>query len=78
MAGEVFCVVLALAVHVVDGFGKDARPVLACSLAMSEGIFDPDLRDVRAVRFDLAFRDRDASVAGLHLNAMVGDAQADR
>ena len=77
MAGEVFCVVLALAVHMVNGFGEDARAVLACPLAMSVSIFDTNLRDVRVVGLDVAFGNGDAPVTGLHLNAVVGDAQTD-
>ena len=78
MAGKVFRIVLALAVHVVHGFGEDADTVLTGSRAVRVGVFNTDLSDVRVIGGDIAFGDCDASTADSHLDSVIGNAEADR
>jgi len=48
------------------------------ALAVTLGIRNPDLNDLGVVGRDRAFGDREAAVTRLHLNAVIGNAQADR
>jgi hypothetical protein len=41
------------------------------------GVFDANLHDVRMVRHHMTFGDGEAPIAGLHLNAVIRDAEAD-
>jgi hypothetical protein len=77
VAEEVLGVVLALAIDVVLWFREDDGPVAASALAMADGVFDANLNDVGAFRFDVAFGDRNAAVSRSHLDTMVGDAETD-
>lgn len=77
VAVKVLSVVLTLAIRLVLGFRQDHGTVLSRPLAMSFGIFDPNLNDVRIVRYHVAFGDGEASLTGLHLDAVIGDAEAD-
>src|SRR5579862_7376504 len=74
---KVLSVVLTLAIGLVFRLGQDNGSVLPRALTVPAGILDPDLNDMRFVWRDLALRNSDATVAGLHLNAVVGNAQAD-
>ena len=78
VATKVLSVVLAFAVGLVLRLGEDEGSILPRALTVPLGIFDPDLNDVRVVRRGLAFSDSEAAVAGFHLDAVIGDAQADR
>jgi hypothetical protein len=62
----------------VSRFGQDDRAVLPRAVAMTVGIFDPDLNDVRVVRRDVALGYGETPVAGAHLDPVVGDAQTNR
>src|SRR5215475_203608 len=78
MAEEVLHVVLALAVHMIGRFGEDDSTVLAGAGTVAVGILNADLRDMGVLGDDDAFGNGEASLAGSHLNAMVGDAKANR
>lgn len=71
---KVLGIVLALAVGVIAGFGQDDRSVLPRTLAVALGIFNPDLNQMRVVRRGIALSNREASLAGLHLDTVIGDA----
>jgi hypothetical protein len=77
VAVKVLSVVLALAIRLILGFRQDGGSVLSRSVAVSLGIFDANLNDVRVIRYHVAFGDREAPIAGFHLDAMIGDAEAD-
>src|SRR3954471_2828134 len=77
MAIKVLGIILALAVGMVLRLGQDEGAVLPCALAMPFGILDPNLDDVRVVWRHRAFGDGEAAVPGFHLNAVIGDAEAD-
>ena len=77
VAVEVLSVVLALAIGMVFRFAQDSCAIVPSALAMAVGIKDADLHVLRLVRRHLAFCDGEAAIAGFHLNAVVGDAQAD-
>jgi len=78
VAVEVLSVVLALTIGLVQGFSQDDGAVLPCLLAMRPGILDADLDDVRIVRYNGAFRNGDAAIADFHLDAVIGNPEADR
>jgi len=77
MASEVLRIVLAFAVDMVDGLRQDSRAVPAGSFAVGDGVFNPDLNDVRVVGGDVALSNRYASTSGSHLDSVVGDAETD-
>src|SRR5690349_16279554 len=77
VAMEVLRVVLALAIRLVCRLGQDDGSVLSRACTVTLGILDPDLNDMRVVRRNRALGDREATVARLHLDAVIGDAQAD-
>ncbi len=78
VAAKVLGVVLALAIGLISGFSQNLRSVLPCPFAVSLGIFDPNLHDVRIVWRNVAFCDGETAVAGLHLDAVIGDAKTNR
>ncbi len=75
VAVKVLRVVLALAVGMFRGFSQDCGAILPCAFAVAVRVFDADLHDVAAVGRDVAFGDGEATFAGLHLNAVIGDAE---
>jgi len=75
---EVLGIVLALAIRMISGFAQDGGAVPACALAVAFGIFDANLDRLRVVGHHIAFGYGEATIAGLHLDAVVGDAKADR
>lgn len=77
VAVKVLRVVLALAIRLVLGFRQNNGPVSSRSIAMPLCVFDANLNDMRLVGYRTAFRDGEATFAGVHLNAVIGDAQAD-
>jgi len=77
VAVKVLSVVLALAIGLVLRFSQDDGAVLPCLFAMSLSILDANLDDVRTVGYDVAFRNGDAAIAGFHLDAVIGDPEAD-
>src|SRR5579871_1252667 len=76
MAVEILRVVLALPVDVVSGFGENDGAGLTGSLAVRSRIFHANLRDVATSWRDVSFCDGETAFAGAHLDAMIGDAQA--
>ena len=77
VAVKVLSVVLALAIGLVLGFGQDHGTVLSRSLAVRLSIFDANLNDVRVVGYHVAFGDGEAAITGFHLDAVIGDTEAD-
>ena len=77
VAVKVLSVVLALAIGLVFRFGQDDGSVLPRAFAVSVGIFDTNLNDVRMVGLHIPFGDGEAALAGFHLDAVVGDAKTD-
>jgi hypothetical protein len=77
MSPKVLSVVLALAVGLVLGLRQDDRTVLLRSLAVTLGIFDTNLNDVRGVGNRVAFSDGEAAIASFHLDAVIGNAETD-
>ena len=75
---KILSIVLALAVGVVLWLSEDDGAVLPCALAMTLGIFDANLNDMRPIRHGIAFGNGEAALAGLHLDAVIGDAESDR
>jgi hypothetical protein len=78
MAAKVLSVVLALSIGLILRLSQDDGTVPSRTLAVTLSIFDPNLNDVRIVGYYIAFGDREAAVAGFHLNAVIGDAKTDR
>jgi len=76
VAVKILRVVLALAIWVIFRLVQDNRAVLSRSLAVLLSIFNPNLDMLRIVGLHIAFRNRETAIAGLHLNAVIGDAQA--
>ena len=77
VAVKVPSVVLSLAIGMVLRFSQDDGTVSSRALAVTLGIFDANLNDVRIVGYHVAFGDGEAAVAGFHLDAVIGDAKAD-
>ena len=77
VAVKVLSIVLALAIRLLLGFSQDDSSVLPRPLAVTLGIFDANLNDVRVVGDHVAFGDGEAAIAGLHLDAVIGDAETD-
>ena len=75
---KVLSVVLALAIGLVLGFSQDDGTILPRALAVSVSISNADLNYVRIIGHDVAFGDREAALAGFHLDAVIGDAKTDR
>ena len=78
VAVKVLSVVLALAIGLVIRFGQDGGTILPRALAVTFCVFDANLNDMRMVGHRIAFRDGKAAIAGLHLDAVIGDAETDR
>ncbi len=74
---KILNIVLALAIRMILRFRQDDGSVLPRTLAMSMGIFDTNLNDVRIVGRGISFGDGDATFAGSHLDAVIGDAETD-
>lgn len=77
VAVKVLRVVLALAVGVVFRFREDNGATLARARAVTGGIFDAHLNDVRTVRKLVTLRNGKAAIARLHLDAVIGDSKTD-
>src|SRR5579871_78315 len=74
---EVPRVVLALAIWMVLRFSQDRSPILPRALAVCLRIFNANLDDVRFIRSDVALGDREASIAGFHLDTVIANPQTD-
>ena len=77
VAVRVLGVVLALAIGMILRFSQDDGPVLPRAFAVSVGIFDTNLNDVRIVGYHVAFGDGEAAIASFHLDTVIGDAKTD-
>ena len=77
VAIKILSVVLAFAIGLVLRFCQDDGTDLSRSLAMPPSVFDANLNDVRVVRYDISFGDREAAIAGFHLHAVIPDAETD-
>src|SRR5437870_5278159 len=75
---KILSVILALAIGMFFGFSEDDRSVLARALAMTFGIFDADLDDMRIVGRYITLSNGEAPIAGFHLDPVVGDTQPHR
>ncbi len=76
MPVKVLRIVLALSIRLIYGFGQDGCPVLPRVSAVPHSIFNANLNDVGIVRRDISFGDGEAALASLHLDAVIGDAEA--
>ena len=77
VAVEVLSIVLALAIGLILRFSQDDGPILPCALAVTIGILDTNLDDVRIVGRHISFGDGDAALASFHLDAMIRNAETD-
>ena len=77
VAAKVLRIVLALAVGLVFRLAEDDGSILPRARTVTLGVLDPDLNDMRVVRHDRTFGDGQAAVSGFHLDAVIGDPQAD-
>ena len=77
MATKILSVVLAFSIGMVLWFRQDDGTVPPRTLAVTARIFDANLNDVRIVGRRVAFGDGETALSRLHLNAMIGDSQAD-
>ena len=77
VAVKILSVVLALAIGVILRFSQDDGSVLARAFAVTVGIFDTNLNDVRIVGRYISFGDGEAALAGFHLDAVIGNAETD-
>src|SRR5882724_11029079 len=74
---KVLSVVLALAIGLILRLSQDDGSILPRAFAVTVGIFDADLNDVRIVGRCVSFGNGEASLASFHLDAVIGDAEAD-
>jgi len=77
VAVKILSVVLALAIGLILRFSQDDGSVLPRAFAVTIGIFDTNLNDVRIVGRHISFGDGEAALASFHLDAVIGDAEAD-
>jgi len=77
VAVKVLSIVLALAIGMILGFGQDDGSVVPRAFAVTLGIFDTNLNDVRIVGRRISFGDGEAALPGFHLDTVVGDAEPD-
>ena len=75
MPVKVLGIVLALAVRMLFGFGQNDGPIPPRLLAVADGVFDPNLSDVRPLGRHVAFRDGEAALARFHLDAVIGNTE---
>src|ERR1051325_5344247 len=78
VAVKILGIVLTLAVRMLFRFRQNEGTVLARSLAVAVRIFDTYLNHLGLIRRNLSFGDREAALAGLHLDAVIADAQTHR
>jgi hypothetical protein len=74
---KILSIVLAFAVGVLLGFTQDGGSIVPRAIAVAGGILDANLNGVRTVRRHVSFGDGEAALAGLHLDAVIGNAQPD-
>ena len=74
---KVLSIVLALAIGLILRLSQDDGSVLSRVLAVPLSILDANLNDLRIVGQHTSFGDGEAAFPSLHLDAVIGDAQAD-
>ena len=77
VAVKVLSIVLPLAIEMVLGFGQDGGTIVPRALAVAFSIFDANLNDMRMIGHHVAFGDGKAAITGLHLDAVIGNAETD-
>ena len=77
MSIKILSIVLALPVGMIFGFSEDVGAILPRALAVTLRIFDADLNGMRIVRRNVSFRNGEAALTDLHLDAVIGDTQTD-
>jgi hypothetical protein len=77
VAVKVLNVVLALAIGLILRFSQNYGSILPRAFAVTVSIFDTNLNDVRIVGRHISFGDGEAALAGFHLDAVIGDSEAD-
>ena|ERR1700758_1964511 len=75
MAIKILSIILAFAIRMIFRFRHDDGSVLPRAFAVTNGIFDSNLNDMRIVGRHISFGDGEAALARFHLNAMIGDAE---
>src|SRR5215470_5476798 len=76
VAVKVLGIVLPLSIRMILRFRQNDGPVLPRAFAMANGIFDTNLNALRMVRRHISFADGEATLPCLHLDPMIGNAQA--
>ena len=75
VAVKVLSIVLALAIGLIIGFSQDDGSILPGAFAVTMGIFDTHLNDVRIIGRDISLGHGEAALSGFHLDAVIGDAE---
>lgn len=75
VAVKILGVVLALSIRVVLWFRQNHGSVLPRPFVMTLRIFNSNLNYMRVVRRNRPFSDGEAAIPGLHLDAVIRDAQ---
>ena len=75
VAVKVLSIVLALAIGLLLRFSQDDGSIPSCALAVTLSIFDANLNDMRIIGRHMSFGDGETPLAGLHLDAVIGDAE---
>jgi hypothetical protein len=78
MTPDVLSIVLAFPVRLVFGFCQDDGSTLSGMLGVSLSIFDPNLNDMGTIGRCISFSNGEAPCAGLHLDTVIRDTEADR
>lgn len=77
VAVKVLSVVLALSIGLILRFRQDDGSVPPRAFAVAVGIFDTNLNHLRIVGQHISFGDGEAALDGLHLYAVIGNAETD-
>src|SRR6201993_1990926 len=75
MAVKILSIVLALAIRMIFRFRHDDGSVTPRAFAVTKGIFDANLNNVRIVGRDSSLGDGETALARFHLDAVIGDAE---
>lgn len=77
VAMKVLSVVLALTVGMILRFGQNNGPIPPRALAVTLGIFNANLNNMRSVGYPIAFGYGEAAIPGFHLDAVIANAKTD-
>jgi len=75
MAVKILSIVLTLAIWMILWFRQNDGSVPTRAFAVTNGIFDANLNDMRIVGRHISFGDGEAALARFHLYAVIGDAE---